>query len=572
MGSYLLQEVIVIFGLSIGVLLACHRLGIPSIVGFLLTGVICGPFGLGLVSMTEDVQTLADLGVVLLLFSVGIEFSLRRVLKFTRLFFVGGGIQVLLTLFSGFVIAQILGRPTGESIFLGFLLSLSSTAIVLRVFDQRKEASTPSGKAALSMLIFQDIAAVPMMLMTPFLTDKGPFIEGSLFYTFGLGFVLVMGVFFASLKVVPHLMHLIASTRSRELFLLTTLCLCFSVAWITESVGLSLSLGAFLAGLIISETEYRNEAIEDILPFQDVFISFFFITIGMLLNIEFLLHNPALVIFAALGVLLLKMILAALAGIGVGLPLRAAVVVGFTIAQVGEFSFVLAQSGMHAGLASSFHYQLFLAVAVLTMAVTPSMMQVAPVVAGWLQKLPLPKKLVHGMHPVPKEKKATVTKHVVIIGFDIPGEMLAKSCKMAQIPYVIIEMDPAKVVEQKSKGTLIYYGDATHVSILKEANVENAYAIAVMMNEYDVNMRILDRIRDLNNNAFVIVRARMVDEMKGLFEHGADEVIPDEFGSSVEIFTRIMQKYAIDSAHIDEMVDIHRKEGYDLIRLLYKNR
>lgn len=566
MGSILLEEVMVIFGLSIIVLLICHRLHIPSIVGFLLTGVICGPFGLGLVKLNEDVQTLADLGVILLLFAVGMEFSIRKLLKHTQLFFVGGGFQVVATAFAGFAIAYLLGRPIGESIFLGFLLSLSSTAIVLRILDKHLETTTPHGKVTMSILIFQDIVAVPMMLMTPFLAGSAMNIETSFLYTLGVGTLLLIGVFIAALKLVPILMHLIARTKSRELFLLTTLCLCFSVAWVTASMGLSLSLGAFLAGLIVSETEYRNEAIEDIVPFQDVFTSFFFITIGMLLDIEFIYQNPILVLLTTLGVIALKATLGSIATFMVGMPIRTAIIVGLSIAQVGEFSFVLARSGMEAGLASAFHYQLFLAIAVLTMALTPSLMQLAPKLAYWTHNLPLPHKVLHGFHPIKSDDLVKMSDHVVIIGYGIPGQMLAHSCRVANIPFVVIELDPMKVKNERAKGVHIYYGDATHSSVLKQAGVEQAKAVVVLTNENAATMKVLDHTRKLNQGAYVVLRTRYVEEMKGLFNHGADEVIPDEFGSSVEIMTRVMKKYHIDSIMIDEIVQERRREGYELLR------
>lgn len=570
MESSLLQEVMVIFGLSILVLLVCHRLHIPSIVGFLVTGLLCGPFGLGLVALTEDVQTLADMGIVLLLFSVGVEFSIKRVLKYKRFFFLGGAAQVFLTALLGFLIGYLLNRPLGEAVFLGFLLSLSSTAIVMRVLEHRQETVTIHSKVTLSMLIFQDIIAVPMMLMTPYLASEKLNLDISFLYTFGLGFVLLVAVFFAALKLVPFLMHLIARTRSRELFLLTTLCLCFSVTWITASIGLSLSLGAFLAGLIVSETEYRNEAVEDIIPFQDVFTSFFFISIGMLLDIDFLLQHPTLVLLATAGVILFKAAIAMLATFAVGMPLRTAIIVGLTLAQVGEFSFVLAQTGMESGLASPFHYQLFLAVAVLSMSLTPSLMQIAPRIAKWAQQLPFHKKIIHGFQPIQHEPIFQLSDHVVIIGFGVPGQMLASSCLAAEIPHVVIELDPSKVQQERKKGTVIYYGDATHKSALIQANVEKARAIAISINEFGAALQIIDHIRKLNKSAYLIVRVRFVEEMKLLFEHGADEVIADEYGSSVEIFTRIMQKYNIDNSMIEAIIHDKRREGYELMRYLYK--
>lgn len=570
MNSILLQEVVVIFGLSIVVLLLCHRLHIPTIVGFLLTGLLSGPHGLGLVNVTEDVQSLADLGVVLLLFAVGIEFSIKRLLENKRFFLLGGGLQIGITALIGFFIGEFMGRPVGEAVFLGFLLSLSSTAIVLRVLEHRQEMATPSSKVILGILICQDIVAVPMMLMTPYLAGYDGQFDFEFLYSIGLGLAILGAVFFAAIKLVPLLMHQIARTRSRELFLLTTLSICFSVAWITASLGLSLSLGAFLAGLIVSETEYRSEAIEDVIPFQDVFTSFFFISVGMLLDLEFLIHNPLTVASITIGVLLLKSFVAGTATLATGMPLRTAVIVGMSIPQVGEFSFVLARTGMEAGLATTYHYQLFLAIAVITMALTPLLMRSAHFVAEKAQELPFHRKVLHGFHPLRADPAPTLINHVLIIGFGMSGKMVASSCRAANITYAAVEIDPDKVREERLKGEPIFYGDATHSAVLHDTNIGKAHAIAVMTNDPLASLRIVEHARGLNEDAYIVVRTRYVDEMKPLFQLGADEVIPDEFGSSVEIFTRIMQKFHVESAVINEIIQERRREGYELLRLKYK--
>ncbi len=275
MGIPLLNDIFIIFGLSVAVLFICHRLRVPTIVGFLFTGILAGPYGLGLINGVQDVETLAEIGVVLLLFTIGIEFSFQRLLQIRKSFLLGGSIQVSLTVLVTFVIARQLGQSVGASIFTGFLIALSSTAIVLKLIQGRAEVDSPHGRVTLGILIFQDIIIVPMILITPLLAGaNGNPVESVIVLTAkGIGIIALVIV--SARWIVPKVLYQIARTRNRELFLLSIVVICLAVAWITSSAGLSLALGAFLAGLIISESEYSHQALGNILPFRDVFTSFF---------------------------------------------------------------------------------------------------------------------------------------------------------------------------------------------------------------------------------------------------------------------------------------------------------
>jgi len=289
----LLKDLVVIFSLSTIVLYLFHRFRVPAIVGFLLTGIVVGPYGLGLVNAVHQVEVLAEIGVVLLLFTIGIEFSLKSLLQIKRYLLIGGTLQGVLTYGAGFVIARRIGLPVGEAIFLGFLISFSSTAIVLKLLQERAEIDSPHGRTALAILIFQDIIIVPIMLATPLLAGTSSNVLGSVTLSLAKGVGIIVVVFLCAQWLVPKILFHITRTRSRELFMLTVLILCFAVAWLTSNLGLSLALGAFLAGLIISESEYSIQAFSNILPFRDVFTSLFFVSIGMLLNIGFVLYPSA---------------------------------------------------------------------------------------------------------------------------------------------------------------------------------------------------------------------------------------------------------------------------------------
>jgi CPA2 family monovalent cation:H+ antiporter-2 len=566
----LLPDIVTIFSLSILVLLICHWVKLPAIVGFIFTGVLCGPHGMALIEAESDVQVMAQLGIILLLFSVGMEFSFKKILEYKRYFLIGGISQVGLTVLLGFLIGLILSRPFGESLFLGFILALSSTAIVVRILDEKKETDSPHGHLIMGMMIFQDIVAIPMMLLIPLLAGTSHSLEYSYLIQFSKGLLILAAVLFSAVKLVPSLLYHIAKTGSRELFLLSVLTLCFAVAWVTASVGLSLSLGAFLAGLTISETEYKTEAIGDIIPFQDIFTGLFFVTIGMLLDVGFVLHNPVLIGMVAFGVLFSKCIIAGFSALILGMPLRSAILTGIAMCQVGEFSFVLAKSGINMGLGDEFKYQLFLAFSLITMALTPTFMQFSPLLAQLMLRLPLPVRLKSGFKTLTHKEHHGKKDHIIIIGYGLSGKNLVRSAKEAALPYVIVDMNAETVKMEKIRGEPINYGDATHENVLNHAEIAEAKVLAVLINDSLAAERIVEKARKLNKRLYILVRTRYLREMRTMIQLGADEVIPDEFGSSVEIFIRVLNKYQIPTDEVQKIVSTVRLEGYEMCRLLYK--
>ncbi|MBA3238861.1 MAG: cation:proton antiporter [Parachlamydiaceae bacterium] len=565
----LLPEIVIIFGLAILVILACHRFKIPSIVGFLLTGVLAGPHGLGFVKNLDNVDILATVGIVLLLFTVGMEFSLKKIFEYRRFFLIGGSAQVFLTVAAGAFFAYLINRPLGESIFLGFLLSLSSTAIILRIFNDTSENDTPHGRLTTGILIFQDIIAIPMMLLTPFLGSSTQEFAPNFLITALSGILLLGIVLFAAAKLVPPILYQIAKTRSRELFLLTVLTVCFAVAWLTSSLGLSLSLGAFLAGLIISESEYRHEAISDILPFQDVFTSFFFISIGMLLDLRFVLDQPFTILLLVAAVLLLKTSIASIAALIVGMPLRTAFLTAIGLSQIGEFSFVLAKNGADYGLTDGDGYQLFLAVSLLTMGLTPTLITHSTKITNWLLKLPFPEILKTGLKPQAHVKKVPLNDHMIIIGYGLNGRNLSLSAKKTNLPYVILEMNPETVKAERIKGEPIFFGDATHEAVLQHADIESAKAAAVVINDFAASRRIVEKLRQMNPNIYIVVRTRYFAQVGNFYQLGANDVIPDELGASVEIFTRVLNYFQIAESQIENVIHTVRAESYEKLKLLY---
>ena len=395
----LLKDIVVVIILLVAVLFLFHRLRAPTIVGFLLTGVLAGPQGLGLIGASEQVDLLAEMGVILLLFTVGIEISLKDILNLKKYVLVGGSLQVFLTVLAVFLIMLNLDEPVGEALLLGFLVSLSSTAIVLRIIQKREEFNSLHGRTTLGILIFQDIAVVPMMLIIPLLPGAVLAASDPPLIIVAKALALIALIIICARWVVPKVLYHIAKTEDRELFLLSIIAICLAVAWATSLAGLSLALGAFLAGLIISESPYSHQAFGNIVPLRDAFTGFFFISIGMLLDVDLLIQNPVYIIFLALMAMALKALLAGFAISLIGLPLRIIVLVALALSQIGEFSFVLSKVGFDSGLISHETYQLFLDVTVLTMAATSLIIAVSPKVADGMLRLPLPERLKARPYP-----------------------------------------------------------------------------------------------------------------------------------------------------------------------------
>ncbi|SHF62512.1 monovalent cation:H+ antiporter-2, CPA2 family [Desulfacinum infernum DSM 9756] len=563
---HVLNDLLIVFALAVAVSLICHRLKLPSVVGFILTGTLAGPHGLGLVHSGEDVEFLAELGVVLLLFSIGLEFSLSELLRIKRIVFLGGGLQVALTIAAVWGISARLVPDGKTALALGFLLALSSTAIVLKVLQDRMELEGVHGQMSLGILLFQDVAVVPMMLFIPLLAGR----EADAVQAGGLLLVKSLGilalVFAGQRWILPRILDRVATTRSREIFLLTSVLICFGVAWITSSAGLSLSLGAFLAGLILSETEYSHQTLANMLPFKDLFTSLFFISIGMILDVSYIAHNLAAVTALTLGSIALKAMICALVVILLGYPIRAALMCGLVLAQIGEFSFVLCKVCISNGLLAGEQATLFLSVSTLTMLAAPLLIAMAPGWADRAEKLPWPRRIREGMFATvagnSQEKAPRLANHLVIVGYGPVGRTLARAARMGDIPYCIIEMNPTTVQQEKRKGETIFFGDASQPSILEHAQVARARVVVVSLADPPTVRRITAAVKAAAPTVHLIARTRFISEMDSLVGLGADEVVPEELETSIELFSRILSKYLIPKEDIERLVDDIRAEGY----------
>ena len=559
----LLPDIVAIFCLSIGVLLVCHQIKIPPIVGFLLTGVLCGPTALGLVQNPHAVELLAEIGVVLLLFSIGLEMSGEELMRLKRPVFVGGTAQVVLTIGAFMGLGVLIGQTWQESMMYGFLASLSSTAIVLSRLQQKAQSESPQGRLDFSVLIFQDIAVVPMMLAIPILAGEGDTDIWGMLISAGRTLVILVGGWLLARHVVPRVMQLVLRTRSKELMLMTVLGLCFAIALGTASLGLSRALGAFLAGLLLSGSEYSLNVLEGILPFKDVFTSLFFISVGMLLDVDFLVHHlDKVFLFAAL-LILLKSVLSLPPMLLVGYPLRVSILAAMSLAQIGEFSFVLASSAVNGGLMDDDAYQMFLAASIVTMILTPTVMEAAPKVASFVSRylhLPIDEEAA-------AQKDESLKDHLIIVGFGVGGKHLARTAREAGIPYVILEMNPDTVSRYGGKEP-IHGGDASKPLVLEHFGIRNARVIAVVISDPSAVRAITAVARKLNPKVHIVVRTRFLGEVDALRRLGANDVIPEDFETSIEVFSRVLGYYLVPRQTIERFVNSIRHEYYNMARQL----
>jgi monovalent cation:H+ antiporter-2, CPA2 family len=573
MVAELLTDILIVFAIALIVGMIFNRIKVPPLVAFILTGVIVGPYGLSIIKGQEQVTSLAEIGIILLLFTIGLEFSFKDLWKIRLIAIVGGALQVGLSFAFFCGLAFLFGLSANVAILMGFLFALSSTAIVLKILHQRGEMDSPHGSIALGILIFQDLMAIPMIMAIPFLAsipqlDPTPLLSGHSLTILVVQDLLIVLILIACAKwIIPRVMHEIARTRNQELFLLVVILTCFGVAWLVSFTGISIAIGALLAGLIISGSEYSHQAASIVLPFRDIFTSFFFISVGMLVDVRFLLANFWLVLFLIILAIVAKALLATAAPLALGYPLRTAVMTGLALAQVGEFSFIIAQGGFTTGILPFEMYQTFLVVALITMAATPFVIGVGQPITGRLCAVPALSRVAEGTCGFDDERSRQKHKdHLVIIGFGVTGKNLALTARRAGIAYSIIELNPDLVIEARARGEPVVFGDATGEGVLTHAGIPHARIVVVAINDPVAVRKIVSLCRTINPSATVIVRTRYVSEVESLHAIGADEVIAEEFETSVEIFTVVLHKFFVPRDQIETFITDVRANGYQMLR------
>ena len=541
----------------------------PSIIGFLITGVLIGPYGFSLVNAVEEVEILSEIGVILLVFVIGMELSIKQLISIKKTVFIGGSFQVGVTVLVAAFVYYYIGNSWIEAVFVGFLFSLSSTAIVLKTLQDRQEISSAHARNALAILIFQDIIVVPMMLITPLMAGESSNIWLSISSLVIKTLIVLIITFVSARYIVPKLMHAVAKTNSKELFLLVTITLCFAVAFLTSEAGLSLALGAFIAGLIVSESEYSHQATSIILPFRELFTSFFFVSVGMLLDLSFFIKHIWVILLLVFVVFIVKSIIASLAVAILKYPPRTIILTGLSLFQVGEFAFILSKVGIDNQLLDVATNQYFLSISIVSKLLTPFVIifsdSIANKLVGVSEKFGIQSNLLDV-----NNNQITITddleNHLIIIGYGVNGSNLAKAATTSNIPFIVIEFDAEIVKRERAKGLPIIFGDATHDHILEAVQIHKARASVVAISDNQATKKVVKNVRNHSDSLYLVVRTRFVKEISELFALGADEVIPEEFETSVQIFTHVLHNFLVPEDDIDQIVEKVRANNYQLFK------
>lgn len=556
----LLRDLLIVFAAALPIVALFHRWQFPSLVGFILAGTLIGPHGLGLIARTDAVDAIAELGLILLLFVVGLELSLSQLVQFGRSLLLLGIAQISVTTAITALAAHGLGLPWQTSWVSGLIISNSSTAIVLKVLGDRKETDSLPGRIALGVLLVQDLALLPMVFVTRTLANVEVASWLTLVHVLAqslIGLAVIVG---SARVIFPWLLYRVVQVRSREVFTGTIVFLTLGTAWLAAQLGLTLALGAFVAGLVISESEYSHAVVADVLPFRDTLNSIFFISVGMLVPLARLWNSPLGFLGVATSVMVLKTVIAYAAVFWVFRSARTAATVAMALSSMSELGFVLIEVARSGQLISTEMYENFCGLAVLTMLPLPSLMAALP--AAWDRFAPWMGRLEER----PAESVHEAPTAVTIVGYGLNGENLARVLQATGLPLVVVELDPRRVRLARERELPVLFGDATRPAVLRSAGVERAQVVVIAISDALATRRIVAHVRALNPTVPLIVRTRYVAEIEQLQRLGATEVIPEEFETSVEIFARVLQRLRVPRNIINAQIDLVRREGYRMLR------
>lgn len=567
-----LELTLVLLGSAVLGVVAFRMLHLPPMLGYLAVGILIGPHAFGLASDNGTTHTLAEFGVVFLMFSIGLEFSLPKLLSMRRTVFGLGMAQVLLTIGAtmafgwafAYLMPQLVNISWQAAFALGGALAMSSTAIVSKILTERLELESEHGRRIISILLFQDLALVPLLILIPAVANP----TGNLMVTLAWAalkaiFVLVLLLVIGQ-KLMRTWFHIVVKRRSQELFMLNLLLITLGAAWITEQAGLSLALGAFIAGMLISETEFKQQVEEDIKPFRDVLLGLFFITIGMLLNVGLVLEHWWLVLLLLAGPVLLKFaLIAALARLS-GAPIGVAMRTGLALAQAGEFGFVLLNQAGGLQLVDPLIIQLVLASMVLSMLIAPFILANADKIVmklsanEWmLQSLALTQIATHTM---------SAQKHVIVAGFGRSGQSLAKLLESENIAYHALDLDPERVREAQAAGAHVSYGDAARRESLVAVGIHRASALVITYADTRSALKVLHFAHELAPTLPVIVRSYDDTDLDQLRAAGAAEVVPEALEGSLMLASHALLTLGVPLRRVVHQVQAVRGERYDSLR------
>ena len=552
-----LAELVLTYAIALALILVLSRIRIPPIVSFIIAGAVAGPAGIGIVKTQDDVEMLAEMGIVLLLFTVGLEFSLTEIRRIWRKVLIGGTLQVALTavVILALVVAFFGSVSTWRlGLFAGLFVALSSTAIVLQELGTLNQLDSPHGRLVVGVMLFQDLCIVGLLLLVPILSGMTPLsaVPGVL----AKAAAAIGAVALVSKFVLPILFRLVGRSGRREAFPLAVILASIGTAWASSLLGISMALGAFLGGLVLAESEYSHQAYAEIRPLRDILAGLFFISLGMLVDPGVLLTQFPIVIAIALLLVVVKASVATVAFVAAGTTMRVAATAGLDIAQVGEFSFILGRSGREVGLLSGEYWQLLLAASIATMVVTPAVLAVAPRIGSWMAL-----KFRYGSTEEDSSLPGHMSDHVVILGFGMGGQLLARALQQLSTPYVVLDLNGATVRRARRDGEAIFYGDATNEDALRAAGVERAKAVVGVLSDPYAAARAVTAIRSINAVSPIILRTRYKSEAESVMRHGATVAVSEEMEASLEVLAQTFARLDVPGNVIDVLLDSYRRES-----------
>lgn len=550
-----MADLAIIMGAALAGGFISYRLRLPVLLGYLVAGIFIGPYSFGLVHNLELIETMATIGVVLMLFTLGMEFPVRELKRVGRIGILGGSVQIIVTAALGFIITWTLfGFSTTESVFFGLLIAFSSTVIVLKILVERGETNTPHGRIMIAILLMQDLAVLPLMIIIPALGEQTAGLLSTLGISIGRSLLFLGGIAVIGIWLLPYFLGQTAGTRSRELFLITILAICMGAAFGTEYFGASEAFGAFAAGMIIGRSQFAHQALADIIPIRNSFAALFFVSLGMLFNPQYIASNWPVVLLITLAILIIKLIVCSGIARGFGFSFKTLLFTGAGLAHVGEFSFIISQAGLETGLISQEFYSLVLSSAVLTMLLTPLSFKMAEVLYGRLST----SRYVPGFLRSGTDQKLITARHkyrnhVVICGHGRTGSNLADVLTRYDIPYVAIELNPQIVSRLRSDDIPCVYGDAGNSKILDMAHINKARVLALTCADPMAQITAAAYAKEVNPDIDVIVIVQKETDTAKLENIGVSETIEPAFEASLEFVRHILGYYDIGLEEIEQV-------------------
>ncbi|PPS45922.1 cation:proton antiporter [Chroococcidiopsis sp. TS-821] len=560
----LLVEMVTVLGSAATGGYLANRLRQPVLLGYLIGGVVVGPAGLNLVTLEGDIEVLSEVGVALLLFALGVEFSLKDLLRVRAIALGGGTLQIILTILLGGGLAYLTGwvSTLPKAVFLGAVISLSSTAVVFKSLIERNEVQTAHGQVMLAILIVQDLSLGLMLAVLPALTQPPDIIGVALIGALLKASLFVSGAIIAGKWFIPFSIRLLVQTGSQDLFLLGIVLLCLGIALFTSAIGLGIAMGAFVAGLMISNVEYADQALDRVIPMRDVFATLFFASIGLLIDPGFLLDNMGVLLGLVAVTMLGKAAIATFIVMLFGYPLKTALTVGIGINQIGEFSFVLAGVARNTGLFTSRLYGLTVGTTAATLLLTPFLLKATPYLLIWLERFVQMNSRLQFRSPQLVEIEEKLVDHIVVAGYGRVGQTLVRMLYFQGHQVVVIDNNEATLQTLRGREIVYFYGDATSTLVLEKANLRQAKAMAIALPDPMATRLTLKRALSIAPDLDITVRAHVKEEIDVLYQLGAQEVVQPEFEASLEMGAHLLLKLGDSPYAVQQVVTRYRNGRY----------